>query len=123
MNFRTDPWALTRFKQRAVALAGAVATRSPQLALRMFDALTPPLAIRALDDERLGVAATLTRRVGFAATCRRPIAALEPHAPWTLSFLTLRRDCYQAIGDPRLATAAAELEAFLSHEGTALAGF
>ena len=77
-NFRTDPWALNRFKQRAVGLAGAVATRSPQIAARMFEALSAPLALRALQDERLGVLAALTRRVGFEASCQDAVGALEP---------------------------------------------
>lgn len=119
-NFRVSPWALTRFKQRAVALAGAVSTRSPQLAARMLEALRAPLALRAQQDERLAVAAALTRRVNFAAACRDAIAALEPHVPWTLSFLTLRRDCYEAVGDAGMAVATRELRAFLAHEPAAL---
>jgi hypothetical protein len=114
-NYRTDPWALTRFKQRAVALAAAVATRSPQLAARMFEALSRPLALRAVQDERLGILAALTRRVGFEASCRDAVGALEPQVPWTVTFLTLRRDCYQTVGDARLAVAARELREFLAH--------
>ena len=123
-NFRTSPWALNRFKQRGVALAGAVATRSPQLAARMVEALKAPWALRAMQDERLVVAATLTRRVDFAASCRDAVGALEPHAPWTLSFLTLRRDCYEGVDDPRLALAADELRQFMAHDPMSLrAGF
>jgi spermidine synthase len=123
-NFRVDPWALNRFKQRAVGLAGAVATRSPQIAARMFEALRAPLSLRALHDERLGVLAALTRRVGFEASCQDAVGALEPQAPWTLTFLTIRRDCYQATGNPRLAVAARELRQFLAHEPVPLtAGF
>src|SRR5262249_19030433 len=47
-RFRTNPWALTVFKQRALVLAGTVATRSPQIAARMFQALAQPFAVRAL---------------------------------------------------------------------------
>ena len=89
----------------------------------MFEARAP-LSGRALHDERLGVLAALTRRVGFEASCQDVVGALEPHAPWTMTFLTIRRDCYQATGNPRLAVAARELRQFLAHEPVPLtAGF
>jgi spermidine synthase len=112
--FHTSPWTLTRFAQRGVALAGAVALQSPQLANRMFDALGRPFAIRALDDERLMVRAMLSRRVSFAASCQDALAPLEPHVPWDRGLLTLRRDCYQATRDPRQTTAARDLEELLA---------
>jgi len=121
-NFKTDPWALTRFKQRAIALAATVATRSPQLALRMMRALQPPFAVRTLDDERLIIAASLTQLIGFDTSCKPAVAPLEPHVPWTRAFLTLRRSCYQTIRDPRLATAERDLNAFLAGDRPPLAG-
>ena len=111
---------MNRFKLRAVALAGAAATRSPQIAARMYEALKAPFALRALQDERLGILATLTRRVAFEATCPGAVGALEPQAPWTLTFLTLRRDCYQATGDARLAEAARDVRQFIAHQPVAL---
>jgi spermidine synthase len=118
-RFRSDPWALTMFKQRAVALAGTIATRSPQIAARMQQALSTPFAIRAVEDDRLVLLATLGQRLGMAEACRDAVSALEP-APWTRPFLTARRDCYRLSGDARLAAAEAELRAFVAHEGSSL---
>jgi tetratricopeptide (TPR) repeat protein len=115
-DFRAHPWALFRFKERAVALAGVIGAQSPGLAARMIEALERPFALRALQDERLRTIAMLTRRADFSRLCRETIGALEPHVPWTSAFLSLRRDCYQAVGDPRLDTATRELDTFLSQE-------
>jgi len=41
--------------------------------------------------------------------------------PWTAPFLILRRDCYQATGDPRLATATRDLVDYFGHEPLPLA--
>jgi spermidine synthase len=121
-DFRTSPWALNRFKERAVALAEAVAARNSLLAARMFEALRFPFAVRALQDERLATVANLTLQLNFSGLCREAVAALEPHVLWTRSFLTLRRDCYQAVRDPRLAVASRELEEFVAQEPVALGG-
>jgi spermidine synthase len=121
-EFRTSPWALNRFEERSVALADAVAARSSLLAARMFEGLKFPFAIRALQDERLAIVAGLTERLNFKGLCREAVAAFEPHVSWTRPFLTLRRNCYQAVGDPRLAVATRELEEFLADEPPVLGG-
>lgn len=120
-RFRTDPWALTRFKRKAVGLAGPVAARSPATARRLLEALRDPFAVRAVDQERLTTIASLTQRVDFAAQCRSAVGALEPHVPWTWPFLSLRRECYAAAGDPRLEDATRDLNEFASREPLPLA--
>ena len=82
----------------------------------MFEALKFPFAVRALQDERLVMIASLTPRLNLNGLCRQAVAALEPHVMWTRPYLTLRRDCYRAVGDPRLAVATRELEEFLASE-------
>jgi hypothetical protein len=63
----------------------------------------------------------VTHRFDFAGACREPIAALEPHAPWSAAFLLIRRDCYQATNDPRLTQATRDVEAFFAREPLPLA--
>ena len=46
--------------------------------------------------------AEMSRQVDFPGLCGPAVGALEPHVPWTESFLRLRRDCYQATGHPLL---------------------
>jgi hypothetical protein len=115
-DFRTSPWAMNRYKERGMTLASAVAGQNDLLAARMFEALKFPFAVHALQDERLATVASLTPQLNFQGLCREAVAALEPRVLWTRPFLTLRRDCYRAVGDARLAVATHELEEFLASE-------
>jgi hypothetical protein len=45
---------------------------------------------------------------------------MEPFVPWNAFMLTLRRDCYEANGDPRLAVATRDLLRFYSREAVPL---
>jgi hypothetical protein len=82
----------------------------------LFDALKEPFSVRAADTPRLLARADLTVRFDFRGACQEAIGDLEPHVPWTGAFLALRRDCYQATGNPRLAAALRDLDEFLSRE-------
>ena len=120
-RFRGDPWALPRVKLRAMELASAVAARGPAGSRRMFTALGQPFSLRALEDERLNARATLTRAIDFRGLCGDAVGRLEPHVPWTETFLSLRRGCFEAAGDPRLDAATKDLREFLAHEPLPLA--
>jgi hypothetical protein len=119
-RFRHDPWPLTQLKQKAVALAGAIGDLDRDAARRMHAALREPFAVRAIDEDRLGTMANLTRVVDFPGLCRDAVGAFEPHVPWTGRFLGLRRDCYEAVGDPRLEIATRDIIEFMSAEGLPL---
>jgi hypothetical protein len=69
-----------------------------------------------MPDERLGVAANLSRVAGLAQTCGNVMHALEPHSPWDAQMLTLRRDCYAATADPLLTRAERELQTYAGLE-------
>jgi spermidine synthase len=113
-SFRTDPWTMSRHMDRAVQLAQVVAGIDTATARRMFDALSQPFAVLASQEVRLTARAELTQRVDFPGLCREAVGALEPHVPWTESFLRLRRDCYSTTGDSRLPDAEADLNEFLA---------
>ena len=117
-RLQTDPWPLVRFEERAIQIAKQIADRDPSLAPRMLEALSHPLALDALEDLRLTTRAEMTRASNFGGACRDAVGALEPHVPWTQSFLTLRQDCYQAAGDPRLVAATRDLDEFTRNEPT-----
>src|SRR5207245_9205650 len=85
-----------RFKLKALTLANVAAKLSGQVARRMFAALQEPFSVRAMEIDRLTTAAALARLIDFKGLCRPLMAAAEPHVPWTLRFLSERRDCYQA---------------------------
>jgi hypothetical protein len=120
VRLRDDPWPI-QVKRRALSLAALVTDRHPAAAARLFEALRQPFAVQALTDLRLLTMTELSHRFDFAGTCRVPIGALEPHVPWTGSFLIARRDCYQATSDPRLATATREVMEYFVREPLPLA--
>jgi spermidine synthase len=114
VRFRTDPWTMTRYMDRAIQIAQIIGTGQPSLARRMFDALGQPFAVLASEEARLLARAELTRAVDFPGLCREAVDALGPHVPWAESFLRLRRDCYQATRDARLARTEADLNDFIA---------
>jgi spermidine synthase len=120
-RYRVDPWPTLRYKEKALGLAAAVGRSDPATARGLYEALRHPFSVRALDDMRLMTSADLSARFDFAGACREPIGALEPHVPWSAPFLVLRRDCYLASHDPRLAVANRDLDDFFAHEPLPLA--
>ena len=100
---------------RAVQLAQIIGTASLRSARRMFDALEQPFAVLASEETRLVARAEMTRQIDFPGLCGPAVGALEPHVPWTESFLRLRRDCYQATSHPLLAAAERDLNEFLGN--------
>jgi len=112
-RFRTDPWPMTRYMEHAVQLAGVLANSDAATARRMYTALSVPFAVLAAEETRLVTRAEVTRLVDFPGLCADAVGALEPHVPWSESFLRLRRDCYQATNNPRLPVASEELDEFL----------
>jgi spermidine synthase len=120
VRFRTDPWTMTQLMDRAVVIAQNIGTKEPPLARRLFDALERPFATLATEETRLVARAEMTRLLDFPGLCGSAVGALEPHVPWTESFLRLRRDCYQATGHPLLAAADRDLNTLLSHSAQPL---
>lgn len=115
-GLQADPWPQLRFKLEALDIAAAVGKRRPVTARPLFDALKTPFSVRAVDTARALTRLDLTTRFDAAGTCREAIGELEPHVPWTGAFLAMRRDCYQATADARLAVASRDLYEFLSRE-------
>jgi hypothetical protein len=119
-RLRTDPWPLLRYKEKALALAEVIGKQTPALARQMFEALRHPFAVGELHDQRLLLVADLTRQLDFASVCRDAVDAFGEHVPWSGNFLALRRDCYQAVNDPRLGAAQRDLNDYLSAEALPL---
>jgi predicted membrane-bound spermidine synthase len=113
-RFRTNPWAVLRFKQQAVDLADTLAVRQPQLAGRMAAALQKPFSIGAMNEQRLLTLASLSQAGDFKGTCRAAVAPLEAHLPWTEPFLVLRRNCYAVTSDLQFERATRDLLDYLS---------
>jgi spermidine synthase len=120
-RYRTDPWPLMQFKQKALRLAAVIADRQPETARGLFHALGEPFSVRAADTTRLLTRLDLASRFDFRGACQEAIGGLEPHVPWSSDFLVMRRDCYQATSDPRLAGAVRDLQEFVAREPLPLA--
>ena len=120
-EFRVSPWAGFRYKLKALTLANVAAKFSVPVARRMFTALQEPFSVRAMEVDRVTTAVALARLIDFNGLCQPVIAASEPHVPWTLRFLSDRRDCYEATRDSRRELAARDLSEFLAAEPLALA--
>ena len=116
VRLRTDPWPLVGFKRTALTLTSLIANERPAVGRRLFDALAKPFAVESVNDDRLAFALDMAMRVDFAALCRTPIDAAEPHVIWNEPFLRRRLDCYRVTNDPRLAIATRDLGEFLSRE-------
>jgi predicted membrane-bound spermidine synthase len=120
-DFRVSPWSAFRFKLKALVLANVVAKVSPTAARRMLAALDAEFSVRAMEMDRITTAATISRLVDFKGLCAPLVGLAEPHVPWDLKFLALRRDCYQLVGDGRARRAELDLNEFLQAEPLALA--
>ena len=101
-------------------LADVLGRQNPSLASRMFEALGEPLALRALDDLRLQISASLAMSLGSPERCREPVGALDAHVPWDRNVLQTRRDCYRRSHDSRLEAAERDLDDFVSAEAMPL---
>ena len=119
-DFRVSPWSAFRFKLKALVLANVVAKLSRSAAHRMLAALDEPFSVRAMEVDRVTTAATISRLVDFKGLCAPLVGLSEPHVPWDLKFLVLRRDCYQAVGDRRARRAELDLNDYLLAEPVAL---
>jgi spermidine synthase len=121
--YQRDPWPHREVFDRALLLASRIASEDPAQGDRLFDALTAPFAVRALDMQRLATRAAIGLRDGTGPLCGAALAPLEPHVPWQGDFLERRARCYARMGSPLAAQARADLGAFraAAPPGSALA--
>jgi spermidine synthase len=114
--YRTDPWPVPRVMGGALDLAEELAAGRPNLAPRVFSALDAPFSVYILDVDRLGALLRVAQGLPLATHCRAALEPLEPHIPWSLDALLYRRNCYEAIGDPRVGRARRDLDEYLRND-------
>ena len=115
-RYREDPWPSQAAMARALGLAREMAATHPDAAPRLAEALTPPFAVRALDQERRFTSVLVARSGRLWEECRVALAPLESQLPWRPDILRARAECYARAGDPRAGQAAADVEEFLAGE-------
>jgi hypothetical protein len=111
---------MPQMKQMALDLARAAAGRDRSIAGRMFTALEEPFQVHAVQDARLIARAELSMHIDEPRICADAVGALEPHVPWTLPFLILRRDCYARGRHAATPAAERDLARFAAGEGQPL---
>jgi spermidine synthase len=111
-TYRRDPWPHREVLGRALALASRLASEDPSAGDPLFEALTAPFAVRALDMPRLWTRALIGLRDRTGPQCGAALAPLEPHVPWEADFLERRAQCYASIGSPLASRARADLATF-----------
>jgi spermidine synthase len=116
LGYRRDPWPRHEVMRKAIAeTALAVSVGAPS-ARRIHAALREPFALHGVDDDRLETLLRLSPHVDLRATCLEAVTNLEPHFPFRADLLRLRKQCYEAVGSPRLKAADADLDAFVREE-------
>lgn len=117
LAYRTDPWPAPSIMAGAFSLAAALALEEPGTAPRLFAALAVPFPVYALEGERLMARLRIARTLPMeAGHCGEAVEPLASPVAWNLEFLLFRRNCYEAMGDPRAGRARADLEEFLRNE-------
>jgi spermidine synthase len=115
-RYRADPWPSQLAMGRGLALAREMAAVRPETAGPLYDALTPPFSVRALEQERRFSRVLIARSGQLWDRCREAMLSLEPNLPWRPEMLRARAECYERAGDPRAKRAAADVEEFLAAE-------
>jgi hypothetical protein len=112
--YRTDPWVDRDLVRHTLPLAIQLGHQDRGLALRLYQALEQPFAVRMFDERRLTTRLWLTRSLGAPGLCVQALAPFEPHVRWEESFLTYRYQCYRRQGHPLAGQAREDLEELLA---------
>src|SRR5262249_20264451 len=116
-----DPWPSHELITRSLSRAEALATsdRSKIVAGFFSNALRDPFSILNNDGERLAARLTIARYQDGNSPGENTLdatKAFEPHVMWQRQFLEIRKDCYNALHDPRAAQASRDLDDFMKRE-------
>ena len=112
--YETDPWPWPPVMRRALELAREIGEADGDHGRRLLDQLERPFVLRLLDENRRLTRINLARKIDFAGRCVGAFAELEPHVPWSESFLRGRHDCYEKNSHPLAGRARRELDEFRS---------
>ncbi len=123
-GLRETPWEDRDLIKRSLNRVEVVAKsdRSKIASNFLFDAIREPFCEFTNEPERLGTQLALAVYLEGNAPgekLRATVEAFEPHLLWRKEFLQVRKDCYNALHDPRARQAARDLEEFTRNETAA----
>jgi len=117
LALRADPWPAPAVMANAIALAVEVATVRRETGPRLFAALERPFSVSTMEAERLNALFRIAQALPVEPYCRAAIEGLDRPPFWNLDFLLYRRNCHEATGDARAASAAAaDVARYLANE-------
>jgi hypothetical protein len=117
------PWANRDLIKRTLNRVEAVAKsdRSKVASGFLFDAIRKPFCVFTGEADRMGTQLAIAVYLEGASPgekLRAAVEAFEPHVLWRKEFLQVRKDCYNALHDPRAKQAERDLEEFRKYEPT-----
>ncbi len=110
--YESDPWPWPPVMRRALELAREIGEQDEKSGRRLLDQLERPFVVRMLNENRMLTRVNLVRKIDFASRCVGAFEELEPHVPWTESFLRRRVDCYEQNRHPLAGRARRQLDEF-----------
>ena len=119
VGYRTDPWPSQVSMSHALALADELTLARPDMAPVVFEALSQPFAVAALEEPRRLVRLSVESHGGTFRNCLDALEPFEPHVPWRADVLKYRADCYARMRDPRAPQARADLDAHRAQDVSA----
>jgi spermidine synthase len=120
-SFRVDPWA-TKSMMGALMETAKIICKQPgqqPQAVRLYDLLGEPFAVKLLDTERWLARMEMAKYLDdcqLTHLTRDVVREMEPYVPWTRDFLQVRTECYGRAGDTKALAAARDLELFEERE-------
>jgi hypothetical protein len=108
-HYRSDPWPSQVSMSHALALADELTLARPDMAPVLFEVLSEPFAVAALDVPRLLVRLSVASHSFTRELRRDAIAPFEPHVAWRSDVLRFRAGCYERTRDSRVYQARADL--------------
>jgi spermidine synthase len=119
-GYREAPWSYRPLFSRALNLAWRIAYEHPDLGAGLFEALSEPFAVQALDNARLVTRAKIGLRPDLDRLCVDALAPLEPWVPSERVLLQRRVDCYTRHAHPLADRARVDLDAYRANSPASL---
>ncbi len=115
-RYRRDPWPLPSVMRHAFDTLTDLVSQNPELAERMYQAVSSPFVGYLHEDRRAHTMLKLARQYELHVPCWETLKVVEPHVPWEEDLLQWRAGCYAPLGNGAAATAQREFQQFIQQE-------